>query len=69
MNNLIIINTFMFLIYLIVCDMCNGVSINSNAAFFKLAPRKLASCKSLPDKSHHCKIVNKLISINNLILN
>lgn len=35
--------------------MCKGVSINSKAASFKFAPRKLASCRSLPDKSQFCK--------------
>lgn len=34
-----------------VCDICKGVSISSKEAPFKLAPRRLASCKSLPERS------------------
>lgn len=37
----------------IVCDICNGVCINLNAASFRLAPRKLASCRSLPERSQN----------------
>ena len=44
--------------HLTVWAMCNGFNISSNAAPFRLAPRKLASCKSQPDKSQFCKIKN-----------
>lgn len=30
--------------------MWSGVSISSSVASFRLAPRRLASCRSLPDK-------------------
>ena len=38
------------LIYLIVCDMCKGLCIDSSNVSLKLAPRKFVSFKSLPDK-------------------
>ena len=36
--------------YRTVCDMCIGVSIRSNAVLVRLAPRRFASCRSLPDR-------------------
>lgn len=41
--------------YLIACDICRGVSMSSNAASFKFAPLRLASCRSLPDRSQFLK--------------
>lgn len=41
--------------YLIAWDMCKGFCINSRLAWFKLVPRRFASCKSLPDKSARSK--------------
>ena len=38
--------------YLIVWDMCNGESMDSNTVLVKLLPRRFASFKSLPDKLH-----------------
>lgn len=41
-------------VHLTVCAICRGFNINSNAAPFKLAPLRLASWRSHPDKSQFC---------------
>ena len=35
-----------------VCDMCSGVIMSSRVVSFRLAPRRLASWRSLPDRLH-----------------
>lgn len=54
-NNNTINNKLSTINYRIVCDICKGVNISSNAASFRLAPLKFASFKSLPDKSQFYK--------------
>lgn len=41
--------------YLTLWDMCSGVSISSKMAPLTLEPRRLASCRSQPDRSQFCR--------------
>ena len=63
--------SFCCLVYRTAWAMCRGFNISSNAAPFRFAPRRLASCKSQPDKSQFWRkksqIIWRAFRISNLL--
>lgn len=47
-----------------VCDMWMGVNMSSKAASLRLAPRRFASWRSDPDRSHFWEKKSKILKAN-----